>query len=289
MRLSRRLWAGAKALAVACLTLVSGVAQSQSADPIPYGSNSAAGRYLSVGDARIYYETYGQGRPVVLLHGGLLGYIDEYRDLIPRLSKDFQVIAIATRGHGKSEVGTKPYSYQLFADDAYQVIRSVTKDSVVVIGFSDGAIASYILTATHPEMVRKDVAIGGGNLGIGDYKEADKIFWTQLTDEKLEKAIPGFIAGRKKLMPQPQEWPRFLRELQKAWLAPTYIEPLALKSIRCPMLIVAGDRDGTTEHFVSIYKALPNAQLAIIPGSGHVVLNSKPQLVYDIIRPFITP
>ncbi|GAB3325812.1 alpha/beta hydrolase [Larkinella ripae] len=283
-----RLWAATKLLTALLFTSVSVVAQSQSTDPIPYGSNPKTGRYLSVGDARIYYEVYGQGRPVVLLHGGLLGYIDEYRDLIPRLSQEFQVIAIATRGHGKSEVGTKPYSYRLFAEDARQVIKAVTPDSVLLIGFSDGAIASYILTAEHPELVRKVVAIGGGSLGIGDYTEADKIFWTQLTDEKLEKAIPGFIARRQKLMPQPQEWPRFLKELQQAWLAPTYIEPSALKTIRCPALIMAGDHDGITERFVSLYKSLPNAQLAIIPGSGHVVLTTKPQLVFDLIHPFLT-
>lgn len=267
---------------------VASVARSQPTDKIPYGSNPKAGRYLPVDDARIYYEVYGQGHPVVLLHGGLLGYIDEYSDLIPRLSKDFQVIAIATRGHGKSEVGTKPYSYRLFAEDAYAVIKAVTPDSVILIGFSDGAIASYLLTADHPERVRKTVAIGGGVLGIGDYTDENRNFWTQLTDEKLEKAIPGFIASRKKLMPQPEQWSRFLSELQKAWLAPTYIEKAALKTIPCPVLIAAGDRDGSTEQFVAIYKALPNAQLAIIPGAGHVVLHARPQLMYDLIYPFIT-
>ena len=270
------------------LLLLSTVAKSQSADKIPYGSNPKAGRYLKVDDAQIYYEVYGQGKPVVLLHGGLLGYIDEYSDLISRLSKEYQVIAIATRGHGKSEVGTKPYSYRLFAEDAYSVIKAATKDSVILIGFSDGAISSYILTADHPELVRKEVAIGGGVLGIGDYTDEQKNFWTKLTDESLERAIPGFIAERKKLMPKPQEWGRFLSELQKAWLEPVYIDKAAFKTINCPTLIVAGDHDGSTEQFVSIYKSLPNAQLAIIPGSGHVVMLQKPQLTYDIIHPFIT-
>ncbi|GAB3258194.1 alpha/beta hydrolase [Larkinella harenae] len=270
------------------LNCVAIAATGQPTEKIPYGSNPKAGQYVQVGDAKIYYEVYGQGRPLVLLHGGLLGYIDEYRDLIPRLSREFQVIAIATRGHGKSEVGTKPYSYRLFAEDAHTVIRTVTQDSAIVIGFSDGAIASYILAAEHPELVRKNVAIGGGPLGIGDYTAEQHDFWLQLTDEKMEKFLPGFIAQRKKLMPQPQQWDRFLSELKKAWSEPTYIDKAALKTIKCPVLIAAGDHDGATERFVNIYKSLPNAQLAIIPGSGHVVLTTKPQLMYDLIHPFIT-
>ncbi|MFD1142936.1 alpha/beta fold hydrolase [Larkinella insperata] len=266
---------------------VAGITKSQSVGKIPYGSNPQAGRYLQVDDAKIYYEVYGQGRPVVLLHGGLLGYIDEYSDLIPRLSKEFQVIAVATRGHGKSEVGTKPYSYRLFAEDAHAVIRAVTQDSVIVVGFSDGAIASYILAVEHPERVRKNVAIGGGVLGIGDYTDEQRDFWLRLTDEKLDKAVPGFMEQRKKLMPQPQQWSRFLSELQKAWGQSTYLDKAALKTIKCPVLIAAGDRDGSTQRFLDIYKSLSNAQLAIIPGSGHVVLNTKPQLMYDIIHPFI--
>jgi hypothetical protein len=81
---------------------------------ISYGDNPVAGHYLRVDDAKIYYETYGTaGTPLVLLHGGLYGYIDEFGGLIAELSKHRRVIAIASRGHGKSEIGTKPFSYVL--------------------------------------------------------------------------------------------------------------------------------------------------------------------------------
>jgi len=120
-----------------------------------YGNNAAAAHYLNVGDANIYYEIYGSGKPVVLLHGGIWGYLDDYKDLIPVLSKKYQVIAIATRGHGKSELGSEKFSYQLFSEDSYKVIKHVTKDSVIVIGFSDGADQAYYLAANHPEVVKK--------------------------------------------------------------------------------------------------------------------------------------
>ena len=91
---------------------------------IHYGANPAAGHYLQVDDAKIYYEIYGSGgTPLVLLHGGLYGYIEEFGGLIQEVSKHRRVIAIATRGHGRSELGAQPFSYSLFAKDAYTVIR----------------------------------------------------------------------------------------------------------------------------------------------------------------------
>ena len=96
---------------------------------IQYGANPAAGHYLQVDDAKIYYEIYGSGgTPLVLLHGGLYGYIEEFGELIQEMSKHRRVIAIATRGHGKSELGTQPFSYALFAKDAYTVIRHETTE-----------------------------------------------------------------------------------------------------------------------------------------------------------------
>ena len=80
-------------------------APSPSAQNIPYGNNPAAGHYFNVGDVKIYYEIYGSGKPIVLLHGGVYGYIDEFTPFIQKLSEKYQVICIATRGHGKSEIG----------------------------------------------------------------------------------------------------------------------------------------------------------------------------------------
>ena len=129
---------------------------------IPYGLNDKAGHHINCGDAKIYYEVYGQGPPALLLHGGLYGYIDEYEAYIKKLSHNYTVIAMATRGHGRSEVGTKPYSYRLFADDAALLLKAVGKQPAVVIGFSDGAITAMTLAAEYPELVEKAVVVGGG-------------------------------------------------------------------------------------------------------------------------------
>src|SRR5258706_9886122 len=105
---------------------------------IEYGNNPSVGHYFNVGDCKLYYEIYGQGKPIVLLHGGVYGYIDEFEPFIEKLTQNYQVICIATRGHGKSEIGHAQYSFHQNAEDAYKVIRNITRDSVIVLGFSDG-------------------------------------------------------------------------------------------------------------------------------------------------------
>src|SRR6202012_1973153 len=131
-------------------------------DQTPYGHNPAAGHYQTQPDGtRIYYETYGEGRPLGLLHGDLYGDISEYSKLIPVLQKSFKVIAIETRGHARSAIGNQPFTYQLFANDALQVIRKEAADSAVLVGFSGGAVTAMLLTLQHPELVRKLVYMGG--------------------------------------------------------------------------------------------------------------------------------
>ena len=271
------------------LLLMAGRALPQQTPRVPYGDNPQAGRYLNVGDARIYYEVYGQGKPVVLLHGGLFGYINEYENVIPLLSGKFQVIAIATRGHGKSELGTKPLSYPLFAEDTYAVIRHLTKDSVTVVGFSDGADQAYYLATKHPETVKRLVAIGG-NLGTYDMSEEGKKGVQSLSAEMMEKQMAGFVAERKKLMPKPELFGKFVTDLLKVWNQTHYISEEAFSKIACPTLIVAGEKDGTPiERYVKMHRMLKDSQLAIVPGSDHIVLIRKPRLMNEIILSFVEP
>ena len=95
-----------------------------SAQDIPYGYNPDAGKYFDVGNnTNLYYEIYGEGAPLLILHGGVFGYINEFEYLIPKLVDKFQVICLATRGHGKSDIGTEQYTYEQRANDAYKLIQ----------------------------------------------------------------------------------------------------------------------------------------------------------------------
>lgn len=250
-----------------------------------YGNDPSAGNYFDAGNCKLYYEVYGQGKPIVLLHGGVYGYIDEFEPFIEKLRQTYQVICIATRGHGKSEIGHAQFTYDQRADDAYKVIRSITKDSVIVMGFSDGGFASLKLSATHPELVKKLIVIGAGDLpkiASGKYR------YEQSTPESLMKNNSDFFKSRLALMPEPNRWGENLAMLNKMYNT-DFVTTETFKKIKCPALIMAGDRDEytPTESFVKCQKEITNSQLSIIAGCGHVVFYCNFPAVWDTVEPFL--
>ncbi|MES2730545.1 MAG: alpha/beta hydrolase [Bacteroidota bacterium] len=249
---------------------------------VPYGNNPQTGHYFNVGDARLYYEVYGKGEPLVLLHGGVYGYIDEFEFLIPKLSENHLVICIATRGHGKSEIGRAPYTYQQRAEDAYKVIRSITKDSVTVVGFSDGGFTGLKLAALYPQAVKRLVAIGVSDRPKGTAKKSD------YSVSSLMKSDSAFFASRVKLMPEPNRWQESLSKLNGLYNN-DYISLETFAKITCPVLVMSGDRDAyhATEAVVKCAQSIRQAQLSIIPGCHHVVFYCNFPAVWESMQPFL--
>jgi len=260
---------------------------AQDAAQIPYGNNPKAGHFFQVEDAKIYYEIYGSGDPLVLLHGGLYGYIDEFSEVIPELSRHYTVIAIALRGHGKSEIGTKPLSNALFAEDSAAVIRHVTNKPVNLVGFSVGAMASYLLTINHPDLVRRLVAVGGP-IGGSEPSASAAGPSAESVAEFNKQLSPNFIARRDKIYPDRAAWDRLVVAMMKAEANGAGVPEDKVKLIQCPTLIAAGDRDPVgAENFAQIYHLLPHAELAIVPGCGHVVFNCNPNLMIELVEHFL--
>ena len=174
---------------------------------VPYGYNEEAGHYFDAGgDTSLYYEVYGEGPPLLLLHGGVFGYIDEFKNLIPKLAGRYQVIALATRGHVKSDVGTEPYTYEQRATDALELIQHLKLDKVTVIGFSDGGFAGYKLAAMHPDVVEKLVA-----MGAGDDPPSETPGTSSYSAEKLMAEYGDHFEKRVAHMPEPERWGRVSR------------------------------------------------------------------------------
>ncbi|AYB30075.1 alpha/beta fold hydrolase [Chryseolinea soli] len=271
-----------------CLFVLLGCLTSIQAQNIPYGDNPKAGKYVQSGDARIYYEVYGEGPPLLLLHGGYYGYISEYEQYYPDLTKNFKVIAVATRGHGRSEIGHTPMTYKLFAQDALAVLKNEKIDKALVMGFSDGAITGNILAAEYPEHVVKLVSMAGA-LNTTNYRPNALEYVWAMTGKNEEQNLPQFLKDRKKIMPEPQRFAEWVDMLKNAWLEPVWLSEEKAATIKCPVLIVAGDRDDytRTEAFVAMYKLLPNAQLLMLPNSGHVSLILNPAMLRDFIIPFL--
>jgi pimeloyl-ACP methyl ester carboxylesterase len=278
------------ACALIAAALISCRAQTQnSMEKIPYGANAAAGHSLHVNDANIYYETYGNsGTPIVLLHGGLYGYIDEFGGLIGELSKHHRVIAIATRGHGKSDIGSKPFSYALFARDAAAVIQQETSGKIDLLGFSDGAVTSYALASAHPELIRRLVAIGGPRK-FTDWPLDAQADLKRSKPSDVERDSPQFVAARKKLMPQPERWLEFNQKLIDLWAGPIYVTDEQIRSIKVPTLIIMGDHDqyNVIPKMVELFQLLPQGEMAVIPGCDHVVLDCKGQFTTTAVETFL--
>ncbi len=250
---------------------------------IPYGNNPEAGHYINIGDAKIYYEIYGKGKPVVMLHGGVYGYIDEFSPFIQKLSGKYQVICIATRGHGKSEMGKDPFSYKQRADDAYKVIRHITQDSVILMGFSDGGMSGLKLAALYPELIRKLVV-----MGVGDRPKNRQSGKLNYTAESLMKSDSAFFSGRLKLMPEPNRWQESLTRLNTMY-NDDFMSKETFEKILCPVLLMNGDRDGysTIDEFIQCAKYIRNNRIALIPGCHHVIFFCNFPAVWACVEPFI--
>jgi pimeloyl-ACP methyl ester carboxylesterase len=247
----------------------------------PYGNNPQAGHYVQSKDAKIYYEAYGKGQPVVILHGGLFGSTVEMAKIIDSLSVRFQVIAVSTRGHGKSEIGTEPLTLEQRANDVLAVIREVTTEKVMILGFSDGGYTAYKFGSMYPDKVKKMIVIGAGVLypGLRDFSfnfnqamEMDTEFWAQ----------------QRALMSEPNRLKEVFQQIANCYNQITVGAEL-LGVIQCPVLVMAGDRDegNSVQNVLDAALLIPNHQLAIIPNSGHPAFIVNFNSTWASIAPFI--
>jgi pimeloyl-ACP methyl ester carboxylesterase len=251
------------------------------AGAIPYGNNPKAGHYVTAGDAQIYYEVYGKGRPLVILHGGGVGSTYEMFQFIDSLAKSYQVIALSTRGHGKSEIGNSPLTYEQKANDVYAVIQAVTNDSVTVLGFSDGAYTGYKLASMYAARVNKLIAIGVGEQVPGLRKV--------ILDTKVMSGLDTtYWKQQLFLMPEPDQIQEYWTKLADLYNTMTASKAL-FASIHCPVLVMAGERDQNAPlaTVIAAYQMIPDSQLAIIPKAGHVVFLENFPAVWASLVPFI--
>ena len=252
---------------------------------VPYGYNDAVGQYVDVGNnTKLYYEIYGSGEPLLMLHGGVYGYIDEFAALIPKLAEKYQVICLATRGHVKSDIGNEPFTYDQRASDAYQLIQHLELSAVSVIGFSDGGMSAYKLAANYPEAVTRMIVMGAGDLPT-KRKESTPLDYSA---ESLMQSSADYFKPRLAHTPEPDRWDESLRMLSEMYNN-SILSKETLSQVSCPVLLIAGEQD---EYFneQSLRKAheyLPDAQLTIIQDCGHVVFFCNFPKVWESISAFL--
>ncbi|MEQ5808937.1 alpha/beta hydrolase [Alteromonas sp. NFXS44] len=252
----------------------------------PYGNNTKAGHYVQSGDAKIYYEVYGSGKPVVLLHGGVVGSMAEMGQFADKLKESHLVIMVNTRGHGKSDIGTVLPSYKQKAKDLHEVFSALNISEADVIGFSDGAYTGYQFAADYPQKINKLVAIGAGEWAKGFVQGGRKDRNTPL--QAVIDLDPRFWAEQAEIRPQQDRMAEWYKQANQQYDQTTVSESL-FKKIHTPVLVLAGEKDmnAPLDTVITAYKMLPNAQLAIIPGAPHPVFVVNFDAVWASIAPFL--
>ena len=248
----------------------------------PYGNNPLAAHRVLSGDANIYYELYGQGKPIVILHGGGLGCPYEMCGFIDQLKGNHQLIVVSTRGHGRSEIGRSPFNLEQRADDLNAVLKHArVNQPVKIIGFSDGGYSAYAFAAKYPDAVNRIVTIGAGEVLL-----TNKFFVFNL--DAWKKFDAEFIDQQLSLMPEPDRWQEMLEMYADMWNA-TVVSKELLSKVKCPVLLVNGERDQNSPMLTAFaaYYELPDAQLSIIPGAPHQCLVTHFDAVWSVVKPFI--
>lgn len=227
---------------------------------INYGNNKKTGNYFSIRGFKMYYETYGSGKPLLMIHGNG-GSISSFAGNIPYFSKKYKVIVADSRAHGNSSDTRDSLSFEMMADDYSALLDSMHTGPAYVIGWSDGGINALLMAVRHPDQVIK-LASTGANLWPDS---------TALKPEFWKSEQETYLSGKDKKFKTPKEkndWKVFLLD----WQQPD-ISLNTLQQIKCPALIIAGDHDLiNTAHTVLIAKHIPEAQLWIVPKSGHATL-----------------
>lgn len=249
---------------------------------VPYGNNPATGHYVQAGDAKIYYEVYGKGEPVLVLHGGGVGASYEMGRFVDLLQKKYQVIAVSTRGHGKSEIGSEAISHKQRADDALAALLAVTDRPAIVLGFSDGAYSGYKLASLYPEKVKKLIAIGAGE----NVPALRQIVPAKVED--VRRMDPAFMDLQLSLAPEPERLQAYWDDFYSFYNRLVVSKEL-YNSIKCPVLLIVGEKDPNAPlaTVLAAYQMIPNARLAVIADAPHQAFITNFAAVWANIEPFL--
>ncbi|MDR6369512.1 pimeloyl-ACP methyl ester carboxylesterase [Chryseobacterium bernardetii] len=242
----------------------------QESEQTVYGQNKAVGNYLKLQDTNLYYEIYGEGEPLILLHGNS-GSIKDFYQQIPVLSKQYKVIAIDTRGQGKSiDSSKKDFTYKMFADDVKAVADQLKLNKVNIAGWSDGGNTGLEFALKYPEKLNKLITIGANAFPDG-------------VDNRLTDHFENKMLVLKELK-KPEQFNE--QRLLKIMLTQPRIAKKDLNKIGNKVLVIAGDNDVIKrDHTELIAKEIPNAELKIYSNATHMIpFENADQLNTDILN-----
>jgi pimeloyl-ACP methyl ester carboxylesterase len=246
----------------------------QTLPPLPSLPAGTVGRHAEIGGARIWYAEWGAKSaavPVLLLHGGF-GNSNYFGHLIPVLAaQGYRVIAMDSRGHGRSTRGGAPLSYHLMAQDVLGLLDRLRISKVYLVGWSDGGITGLDLAMTHPDRLAGLFAFGA-NADVSGLKEGAER--TPVFGAYLARTAQEYRA----LSPTPQQWDDFSAAVNKMWGTLPAFTPAELAAIDVPTTIADGEFDEAIRQTHDVYMAqtIPGARLVILPRVSHFAMLQDP-------------
>jgi pimeloyl-ACP methyl ester carboxylesterase len=251
--------------------------------------------YAPVNGLNLYYEIYGTGRPLVVLHGAYMT-IELLGKLVPELARSRQVIAVELQGHGHTADIDRPITYEHLADDTAALLQHLDIPSADLYGYSLGGGVALQAAIRHPRLVRKLVVVGASYTSEGLYPEVLSAI-EQLTPERFDGT--SWRQAYDRTAPHPEAFPTLVAKLTELDRTPFAWPAEVMRTITAPTLIVVGDADGTRpEHAVALFRlrgggvfgdlaGLPPAQLAVLPGTTHVGMLDRADWLLAMVPPFL--
>lgn len=259
------------------LQLLTAIGQQETpvVDTAVLGKNNLAGKYINTRNFKLYYETYGQGEPLLIIHGNG-GSINNFINQVPYFAKNYQVIIADSRAQGKSTDKGDSLSYEMMTDDLNALLDTLHLNACNVIGWSDGGINGLLLAIHHPEKVKK-LAITGANL------------WPDTT--AIDPFVYNWAMNLNKLSNKNDTTPQLKNQRKLNYLLAyePHITIEQLHTIKCPTLVMSGDHDVILpRHSLLIAESIAQSYLWILPNSGHSTpINYKNQF-NEVVNDFFT-
>ena len=233
--------------------------------------------YADVNGLKMYYEVYGEGKPLILLHGSYMTIPLNWSQAIP-MFKGRKVIVAEMQGHGRTRDIARKISYEGMADDVSGLLRHLQIDSTDILGYSMGGGVAFQLAIRHPEQVRRLIVLSGSYAHDGWWPDVEASYRSITADifkgSPIEKQYDS-------LGNDPKHFPEFVKKVISIDLEP-YDWSKDAKKIKAPLFMAIGDADGIQyEHALALFRALgggkmgdihglPKSRLAILPGTTHI-------------------
>ena len=236
--------------------------------------------YVDLAGVRSWYDERGDGDPLVLLHGGVVdsGFYERNSDA---LAEHFHVYSPDRRGHGRTPDVEGPMTFEAGVDDTVALLEQLVGGPAHLVGHSNGAFIALLTALRRPDLVRKLVMVSGGFHRDGLVQQGPA--------ENPDAPLPDFATLHAEVSPDGERhFPVLVEKTMELESKEPALSERALREVKARTLLMFGDDDLVTfEHIIATYEGIPDAELAIVPGTSHFLLQEKPDLCNRIIADFL--